>query len=165
MNSLQSAKSKFDTVAEGRRQWAKHNGDDAATALASITSTVRLAHHFISGGEQVLEPFGITFAQFELLTLLSYARRGYLPMHSLATRLQVPPPSLTHTVRKLEHEGLLERAQDPQDKRSYLVSLTDQGTVLLSTATQAFNSFLLSIELTPEEQETIISTSARLRGF
>ena len=155
----------IDNVAEGRRQWAKHNGQESADILASVTSTIRLAQYFVSGGDKSLEPFGITFAQFELLTLLNYARRGYLPMSSIASRLQVPPPSLTHTVRKLEREGLLERTPDPQDKRSLRVSLTDQGTVLLSSATPAFNAFLASLELDSQARETLIEVSARLRGL
>jgi DNA-binding MarR family transcriptional regulator len=50
---------------------------------------------------------------------------------------------MTHRLSRLEQEGLIERIEDPQDKRSTLVGLTTQGqqrieqALVVHTATQA----------------------------
>jgi DNA-binding MarR family transcriptional regulator len=63
-----------------------------------------------------------TFRQHEVLRLL--AVRGPLAMHELAQLLGISRSSATEVVDRLVAHGLLERHQDPIDRRTVHVALT-----------------------------------------
>ena len=69
-----------DPIAEARRQWVDHGWADAADGMAAVTAIVRTQQIFLSRIDRVLGPLGLTFARYELLTLLSFTRSGALPM-------------------------------------------------------------------------------------
>lgn len=48
----------------------------------------------------------------------------------LACRLGVEPPTITKMLRRLEGSGLVGRRPDPDDARSFLVYLTEEGRAL-----------------------------------
>ncbi|WP_181896882.1 MarR family winged helix-turn-helix transcriptional regulator [Corynebacterium senegalense] len=153
----------IDSLAEARRLWAERYSGEAARGMFTVSSLDRAAHLLRAGAEQALAPFSITFAQFELLTLLMWTRSGGLPMSKISSRLHVPPASLTHTVRRLEGEGLVARVASQRDRRSTLVSITDQGIALASAAGPALSSYFEGIELTPEQHDGIAGATAALR--
>ena len=136
----------MDSIAEGRRQWDKHYASDAALGLTAISSAARAAHLLRAGAEDALAPFGVSFAHFELLTLLMWSRSGALPMSKISTRLHMPPASLTHTVRRLEGQGLVARVTDEKDKRSTLLTITDQGIALASAAGPVLSDYCASLD-------------------
>jgi len=105
MSPYSGAAASFDSIAEGHRQWEKHHSLESADGIAVLSSAARMTEILFQGAEKVLKPYGITFAHFELLTMLVYSRRGGLPMSKIGARLQLPPASLTHTVSKLESAG------------------------------------------------------------
>ena len=74
-----------------------------------------------------LKPHGLTFARYEALVLLSFSRRGSLPMRMMGERLQLHPTSITNIVDRLESDGLARRLPHPSDRRTTLVELTDAG--------------------------------------
>lgn len=153
----------MDTIAEARRQWAKRYSAQSARGLATVSSFERAAHILRNGAEDVLAPFGVSYNQFEVLAVLMWSRAGSMPMSKISSRLQLPPASLTHTVRKLEKDGLIERASDPDDKRSTLVMVTDQGIVLASAAGPALDRYFDSIALPSCEQNHVIAAANLIR--
>jgi DNA-binding MarR family transcriptional regulator len=58
-------------------------------------------------------------------------------MADIAAALEVVPRTATSVVDDLEGARLVERAIDPHDRRSILVSLTDQGALLIDRIAQA----------------------------
>jgi DNA-binding MarR family transcriptional regulator len=70
---------------------------------------------------------GVTVAQAATLEILR--RAGPLRLRELGRRLGVTPSTLTRNVSRLEADGLVERAADPADARSWHVSLTRRGQV------------------------------------
>ncbi|MGY0887208.1 MarR family winged helix-turn-helix transcriptional regulator [Corynebacterium aurimucosum] len=153
----------MDIIAEARRQWAKRYSTHSARGLATVSSFERAAHILRNGVEEVLTPFGVSYSQFEVLAVLMWSRAGSMPMSKISSRLQVPPASLTHTVRKLEKDGLITRVSDPKDKRSTLVMVTDQGIVLASAAGPALDRYFESIALPAREQDRVIAAANRVR--
>src|SRR4051812_16064845 len=78
-----------------------------------------------SAGAEV-EDLGLTPAQARALRTV--ARFPEPPtMSALATRLHVTPRSVTDLVDALEQAGLLRREQDPANRRSYLLRMTEAG--------------------------------------
>lgn len=154
----------LDPIAEARRQWTAHGWTDAAAGMTVVTSIMRAHQLMLARVDETLKPLGLTFARYELLTLLSFAREGRMPLSSAARRLQVHPTSVTNTVDRLEAAGLVRREPHPSDGRGTLVALTDDGRRLAARATAALNSAVFERPgLDAEDAETLIDVIARLR--
>ena len=117
----------FDPIEEAARQWRAHGWDDAADGMAAVTSVMRAQAIMLARAEAVLRPLGLSFARYELLTLLSFTRRGTLPMARAGALLQVHPTSITNAVHRLEKAGLVRREPHPGDGRAVLIQITEPG--------------------------------------
>jgi len=74
-------------------------------------------------------------AQFDVspmgLKMLQALEPGVeLPMSAVAERLFCDASNVTGMVDRLEARGLLERRDDPRDRRVKLIALTDEGALL-----------------------------------
>jgi DNA-binding MarR family transcriptional regulator len=110
--------------------------------MAVVTSIMRLQQVFLARADAVLRPLGLTFARYEVLMLLSFSRRGGLPLGKIGERLQVNPASVTNAVDRLEADGLVTRQPDPDDGRVTLARLTPSGRRTALDATDAVNGEL-----------------------
>jgi DNA-binding MarR family transcriptional regulator len=128
----------FDPIAEAHRQWSAR-WPDHADHMAAVTSVMRVQQLLLSRVEDVLKPYGLTFAAYEALRLLAFTRRGSLPMGKMGERLMVHPASVTNAIRKLESRGLVERRLSPDDRRIVLATITDDGRAVVAEATDALN--------------------------
>jgi DNA-binding MarR family transcriptional regulator len=129
----------FDPVAEARRRWVAHGWERAAPGMAAVTSLMRAQQIVLSRVEEVLRPFDLTFARYEVLMLLMFSRAGALPLSRLGDRLQVHPTSVTNAVDRLERQGLVRRCPHPRDRRATLAELTGAGRDLAERATSELN--------------------------
>lgn len=68
---------------------------------------------------------GVTVAQ--AATLETLQAEGPLPLQTLGRRLGIAPSTLTRNLARLEEDGLVSRADDPDDGRSSRVALTAPG--------------------------------------
>ena len=57
---------------------------------------------------------------------------GPLTVGELAALEQVAPPTVTRMINKLEDEGLVERENDPSDRRCVRVAITETGATRLA---------------------------------
>ena len=129
----------FDPVAEARRQWEAHGWGEAAEGMAAVTSLMRAQQIVQARVDEVLRPFGLTFARYELLVLLHFSRRGALPVTKASLRLQVHPTSVTNAVDRLAAAGLVVRRPHPTDGRGTLVAITDDGRARALASTDRLN--------------------------
>lgn len=129
-----------DPIADAQRNWAERGWGDVAAPMAAITAIMRTQQILLGRIEGILKPFGLTFARYELLALLSFARSGALPMNKASALLQVHPTSVTNAVDRLEKAGLVSRAPHPSDGRTTLIELTTAGRALTKRATAALNN-------------------------
>ena len=154
----------FDPIEEAERQWRAHGWDDAAPGMAVVTSVMRAQQVLLGRADAVLGGFGLTFARFEVLTLLSFTRDGRLPMGKLGARLQVHPASVTSAVERLEKQGFVRRERHPSDGRTTLAVLTDEGRRVAADAGARLNVDLFeALGLAPEEARTLLALLAGLR--
>lgn len=133
-----------DPIMEARRHWEEHGWGAAADGMAAVTAVMRTQQILLTRVENVLKPFGLTFARFELLALLSFTASGALPMAKAGARLQVHPTSVTNAVDRLEQAGLAARKRHPTDGRTVLVEITASGRELVSAAAVALNEEVFS---------------------
>lgn len=128
-----------DPIEEARRQWIAHGWADAADGMAAVTSIVRAQQIVLQRIDTVLRPLDLTFARYEILTLLSFTKQGSLPMTKMGALLQVHPTSVTSAVDRLEGQGFVERLPHPTDRRAVLASITEAGRARALAATVALN--------------------------
>ena len=128
-----------DPIEEARRQWVAHGWEDAADGMAAVTSIVRAQQIVLQRIDTVLRPLDLTFARYEILTLLSFTKHGSLPMTKMGALLQVHPTSVTSAVDRLEGQGFVERLPHPTDRRAVLASITEAGRARAVAATAALN--------------------------
>ena len=108
--------------------------------MALVTSIMRVNQILLARVDAALDPFGLTFARYEALMLLSFSRSGRLPLGKIGERLQVHPASVTNVIDRLESDGLVKRLPHPTDGRTTLASITAKGRKLGIKATEALNA-------------------------
>ena len=74
--------------------------------------------------------------------LATVDRHGPLTPSELAKRERVQRPTATRLVARLEELGLLQRAADPLDRRSSLLSVTLEGNALLKQMRERKTAYL-----------------------
>lgn len=154
----------FDPIFEADRQWRAHGWDAAAPGMGVVTSIMRTQQILLARADAVLGAFGLTFARFEVLTLLSFTRRGSLPMGKLGDRLQVHPASVTSAVDRLVRQGFVRREPHPTDGRTTLAVLTDEGRSVAADAAARLNAEVFEVlGLDRSESDQLFALLARLR--
>ena len=85
----------------------------------------RIARGMVRVGDARLKTLGFASAQLPVLSALSEGQS--LSQTELARRANVEQPTMAQTLARMERDGIIRRARDPNDRRSSLVSLTDQA--------------------------------------
>jgi|SRR5579859_325122 DNA-binding MarR family transcriptional regulator len=154
----------FDPIEEARRHWIAHEWEGAAEGMAAVTSVMRVEQILIARVDDVLRPFSLTFARYETLMLLSFSRRGSLPLGKVGERLQVHPASVTNAIDRLEAQGLVRRASHPTDGRTTLAEITARGRKVSAEATEKLNTIVFgSLGLSDRELKTLFDLLRKLR--
>ena len=96
--------------------------------------------------------------------LATIERHGPLTPSELAERERVQRPTVTRVLARLEEAGLVDRAADPQDRRSSLVSISDDGRALLEAMRERKDAFLARRidALEPADREALDRAAAIL---
>jgi DNA-binding MarR family transcriptional regulator len=81
---------------------------------------------------EVLEPEGITLAQFNVLRILRGAKETGLPTLEIGARLVEQSPGITRLVDRLEIAGLVRRERPRADRRQVLCHIEKKGLALLA---------------------------------
>jgi DNA-binding MarR family transcriptional regulator len=124
----------FDPIARADELWKQRWG--SVPAMAAITSIMRAQQILLAQVDGVVKPYGLTFARYEALVLLTFSRAGELPMSKIGERLMVHPTSVTNTVDRLVKSGLVDKRPNPNDGRGTLAAITDKGREVVEEATR-----------------------------
>src|SRR5262245_1466979 len=124
----------FDPIEEAARQWSRRWG--AVEQMRAVTSLMRAQQIVIGELDEILKPHGLSFARYEALVLLTFSRKGALPLGKMGERLQVHPTSVTSTIDRLEASGFVVRRPHPSDGRAVLAEITDAGRAVVEAATE-----------------------------
>lgn len=115
----------FDPIERAAAIWRDRFGP--SEAMAAATSIMRVQQLLLAEFDRICRPYGLTFARYEALVLLTFSRSGALPMAKIGERLMVHPTSVTNTIRRLETAGFVVREPNPRDGRGTLARITDSG--------------------------------------
>lgn len=105
---------------------SRPKGTSSSPSATEILDAIAplLAHHR-RGWAARCQAHGISIAGFQVLALLEMD--GPTPMGRLADELGVALPNATGIAARMADRGLIQRSQDPSDRRVVLVSLTVAG--------------------------------------
>lgn len=97
---------------------------------ASLAGVAHILDHLNNS----LGGYGLDLNEYESLVTLSESPNHRLRMSELATGVQQSRSRLTHTAKRMEDQGLLERCRANDDGRGVVAQLTDKGMALLVRA-------------------------------
>ncbi|GAA5180801.1 MarR family transcriptional regulator [Rugosimonospora acidiphila] len=97
----------------------------------------------------VLEPLGLTYPQY--LVLLVLWEHGDTTVKDLGAELMLDSGTLSPLLKRMESAGLVRRVRRPEDERSVLVRLTDQGAALRRPATAVPDAIAAAVGLAEDE--------------
>jgi MarR family 2-MHQ and catechol resistance regulon transcriptional repressor len=82
--------------------------------------------------ERHIHSLGIGFSDFAVLEVLLH--KGPLPVNEIGRLVRLTSGSITTAVDRLERKGMVERKNDPEDRRARVVHLTEAGRKLIERA-------------------------------
>ncbi len=152
----------FDPIERAAAIWERRFGD--SRAMAAVTSVMRVHQILLGELDALLRPFGLTFARYEALVLLTFSRTGALPLRLIGERLMVHPTSVTNTINRLERSEFVVRRPNPQDKRGTLAEITPTGRAVVRRATSDLMAAGFGMrDYGTQELETLFSLLRSLR--
>jgi len=113
---------------------------------------------------RLLYHYGLTMPQFTVLEVLY--NKGAMTVKSIIETVLSSGGSMTVVIRNLEQQGFVERKENAADRRSYLISITDEGRrVMDNVLPLCFEeiSDMLSV-FTEKEKKTLYGYLERLSG-
>jgi len=97
-----------------------------ATPGSDIFSLLHAAHTLEDRVDAALAGVGLSMPKFSVISELVRAGRP-LSLGDLATRLSCVKSNMTQLVDRLEADGLVNRVDDPSDRRAVKAAVTDAG--------------------------------------
>lgn len=85
----------------------------------------RSALIFDKYANQLLVPYQLTSSQFRILMILYKSPSCTVRQADIETAFSMTNPTVTGLIHKLEKNGLVERVENPKDKRSKFLALTE----------------------------------------
>jgi DNA-binding MarR family transcriptional regulator len=136
---------------------------DPQRAYRSVGFTVSTTGYAIARRfRELLAPLGLEPRDFALLRTVATAEG--VTQQAIGERMGVKPSRMVAFVDALEQRGLLERRQNPHDRRARELFLTEQGREVLQRAfaTAVAHEQRLTSDLSPEEREQLLELLARV---
>ena len=108
--------------------------------------------------------FASSLPRFDLMAQLDRHPRG-LKMRELSRRLMVTGGNVTGLTVRLVAEGLVERRNDPSDRRACTVALTAEGQRQFRSMARAHEGWIVELfgSLAPAEQAQLFELLGRLK--
>ena len=119
-------------------------------------SEVFMRHSF-RDFKQFMDGNGLSPSQVNTLFRLHHG--GPCGVSEIGSLLGVTNAASSQLIDRLSLQGLIERTEDPADRRAKQIAITSKGRALLEDGIATRRRWMeaLTCELTPEQQETIIS--------
>jgi DNA-binding MarR family transcriptional regulator len=104
-----------------------------SVAQEGVVSVMRTADLLRRQMAALVEPFGVTVQQFNVLRILRGGGPDGLPTLEVGARMVEETPGITRLLDRLEAKGLVRRQRCPKDRRQHLCRITQKGRELLAS--------------------------------
>lgn len=105
----------------------------AQEAAVGILRTSSVLHRHVA---RVLEPFGITSQQYNVLRILRGSHPEPLSRQEIGDRMVEEQPGVTRLLDRLESKGLVRRERSTDDRRVVYCWITPEGLALVGALDQ-----------------------------
>ncbi|SCB45688.1 MarR family winged helix-turn-helix transcriptional regulator [Rhizobium multihospitium] len=128
----------MDRIDKILEQWRRERPDLDTTAMGLFGRMRNLTLHLSREMEKTFGRFNLNSANFDMLATLRRSGEPYtLSPGDLMDTMMVSSGTMTNRIDQLEKAGLVARTQNPEDGRSFLISLTPKGFDLIDAAVTA----------------------------
>ncbi len=103
----------------------------ASPAHEAIVGLMRTADLIRRHAAALVEPYGITLQQYNVLRILRGAGDAGLPTLEVGDRMIEQTPGVTRLLDRLEAKELVRRQRCPRDRRQHLCWIAPKGLALL----------------------------------
>lgn len=97
----------------------------AIEAMTALRITGRMARHLM---DRWADKHGLSEGRLYVLFQLQATAERRLPLGELAEKLEVTPRNVTGLIDHLERDGLVQRIDDPDDRRMTYARITPEGS-------------------------------------
>ena len=111
------------------------------------------AHAFNAAYKPLLEPLGLTYPQYLVLMVL-WEQDG-LMVKQIGERLTLDSGTLTPMLKRLEVAGFVKRKRDKKDERQVIITLTEKGRELRTSALEARRSIVCALGDSEEQVQAL----------
>jgi DNA-binding MarR family transcriptional regulator len=114
-------------------------------------------HRSMRDFRKFMDETGLSFSQINILMRLLHG--GSTGVSEIGGQLGVTNAAASQAVDRLVQAGLIERTEDPIDRRAKKLALTPKGRALIEQGIEVRSQWVegLTDSLTPEQQSMIIS--------
>lgn len=130
------------------------------TSTPHLIQTIRqfmdfAMHHSMRERAHFAKATGLSMPQFGILMQLHY--RGNCAVGDIGERFDITNAAASQLVDKLVQSGLIQRKEDPSDRRAKLLNLTDKGNKLIQQGIEERYRWVdeLAGKLTSEERAKV----------
>lgn len=114
----------------------------------------------------VLQPYGLTEAQFNILMLLKQqCKNSRMNQTELGRMLLVNRSNVTGLIDRMERAGLVRRIPDAVDRRVHQIEMTDAGRETLDSCEHVYYRRIEDVmsNLSPERRDRLVEELESLR--
>lgn len=116
-------------------QWHKERPDLDVAPMGLIGRVKRLNATLVREMEKTWAQYGLNAASFDVLATLRRSGPPFtLSPGDLIASTMVTSGTMTNRIDQLQKAGYVERVQNPEDGRSFLISLTEKGFAVIEAA-------------------------------
>jgi len=132
-----------------------HDGTPVEERALNVYIKLQRAADAVTKRCRTFRDAGLTESQFGALDAIYHL--GPLHQKEIGEKILKTDANTTTVVDNLEERGLVERRRDPDDRRCYLIELTDKGTRTFESVFQAHVDRIVEVfdVLSDDEQEAL----------
>lgn len=128
----------MDHVDRILQQWNRERPDLDVGPMGLLGRVARLRTHLAREIERTLAAHGLNSASFDVLATLRRSGPPYrLSPGDLIATTMVSSGTMTNRLDQLEKAGLVERCDNPEDRRGVIIALTQKGFQLVDETVTA----------------------------
>lgn len=129
----------------------KSYGERTDKSMRTIVKLERLRLKIHNNTVNYLSEYNLTFNQFKVLEVLYH--RGNLNIGSITKLTMSTPGNITVVIRNLKRDGLITSIKLPQDRRNSILTLTEEGKLLIEKVFPDHAKKLYNLLSVLDEQE------------
>lgn len=125
----------MDIVDRMNEQWREVLPELDPSPLDIVGRVIVLAEYLERSVGEALAPHGLSLGQYDILATLRRSNQPGLTPTALMKSVMLTSGGMTSRIDRLEEMGLIQRGEDPDDRRGVVVMLTRKGRQLIDQAT------------------------------